>query len=76
MSQSVTIPEFVDAETPIQVGSRLYLQKIPSPPSSLQLFKNGLLMSIQAGDYLLTGQVITPMPLPADGDAFIAYYRL
>lgn len=64
---------FADAEVPLLAGGRLYLQNIPSPASSLQFFRNGLLQS--SGDFLLTGQVITPTPAAADGDKFIAFYR-
>lgn len=73
MTYSITI-NFADHETPISAGGRMYLQNIPQP-ASLQLFKNGMLMSPLAGDYMLTGQVITPMPEPGEGDVFVAWYR-
>jgi hypothetical protein len=76
VSQSVTIPGFVDAETPIRVAGKLYLANAPNPPSSLQLFKNGLLISAQGGDYVLAGPVATLNPAPADADIFVAWYRI
>jgi hypothetical protein len=54
---------FADAETPVYAAGRLYLQQIPQPAVSLQLFRNGIL------------QGITPAEAPADGDVFVSFYR-
>jgi hypothetical protein len=72
---TISMPEYADAEEPMIVGGRLYFQHIPNPPSSLMLHKNGLLMSNQAGDYFITGQVVTPNPAPEPEDKFIGWYR-
>lgn len=49
---------------------------IPTPQSSLLLFRNGLLQKA-ASDYTISGQVVTfaPGATPQAGDTLLAYYR-
>jgi hypothetical protein len=73
---TITLPNYADAEAPVVAAGHVYLQNIPSPLSSLQFFKNGLLLSQVAGDFILTGQVITPTGTPIDpSDTLLAFYR-
>jgi len=67
---------FVDGEVPARSGSQLFLREIPAP-GSLQLFRNGLLIRPEFGDYqLVAGQIVVPNPAPEEGDKFLAFYRL
>ena len=67
---------FVDGEIPARVNSQLFLQNIPAE-GSLLLFRNGLLMRPEFGDYrIAAGQIVVPTPAPEDSDRFIAFYRL
>src|SRR4051794_40470376 len=49
---------------------------IPTPQSSLLLFRNGLLQKA-GSDYAISGQVVTfsPGATPQAGDTLLAYYR-
>jgi hypothetical protein len=71
---------FVDSEIPAGLvnssNATFSLITAPGPASSLQVFRNGLLM--RAGlDYNLSGQAITFLAasLPQTGDALLANYR-
>lgn len=67
---------FVDGEVPARAGAQLFLKDIPAE-GSLQLFRNGLLLRPEFGDYqLVAGQIIVPTPAPADDDKFVAFYRV
>jgi hypothetical protein len=74
-------PGFVDSETPTGTvdGSNLVysLANVPSPPESLLLYRNGLLMK-NGLDYSLSGITITfvPSATPQTGDVLLASYRL
>ena len=74
-------PGFVDAEIPAGVldglNTTFTLNNIPSPPSSLALFSNGVLMK-QGTDYSVTGNAISffTSSAPHPGDSLLAYYRL
>jgi len=80
-SSSGMSPTFVDAEIPggtlNGVNSSFSLANAPSPSTSLQLFRNGLLLN-QTGDYSLSGNAITFLSgaIPQTGDALLASYRL
>ncbi|MFB3776780.1 MAG: hypothetical protein ACE141_04190 [Bryobacteraceae bacterium] len=76
-----TGPSFVDAEVPVGAvdGSNTHftLANAPNPPSSLALFRNGILQ--KAGlDYVLSGNAIdfTAGSVPQAGDLLICSYRL
>ena len=65
---------FADAETPAKVGTRYVLERMPAPPVSLQLFRNGVLKALSV-DCTITGPFISPLVAwPAD-DVLTAYYR-
>lgn len=72
---------FVDAEIPggAANGSNtsFTLANAPSPALSLELFRNGLLMS-QGGDYTLSSNAITFLSasIPQTGDVLLTSYRL
>lgn len=74
-------PGFIDSETPAGLinGSNMVfsLANPPSPPTSLQLYRNGLLMKAGA-DYALSGITVTfvPAAAPQSGDMLLASYRL
>ena len=74
------VPAFVDAETPsgtIDGANAVFTIKgVPSPFTSLALYRNGLLQSVGA-DYYLSTNVITFVPLatPQAGDILVAKYR-
>lgn len=65
---------FSDSETPTRAGTQLYLSHAPSPPESLQVFRNGLLQE-PGGDYVAAGFVIVPSPAPTEEDRFRVFYR-
>jgi hypothetical protein len=74
-------PGFADAEVPVGAinssNVTFTLSALPNPTSSLEVYRNGLLM--HAGvDYLLSGQVITfvTASAPVTGDSLLATYRL
>lgn len=72
---------FVDAEVPGGTldgsNASFTLANSPSPALSLELFRNGLLMS-QGGDYTLSGNAVTffTLSIPQPGDVLLASYRL
>ncbi len=72
---------FVDAETPAGLlngtNAVFTLANAPSPASSLELYRNGLLLR-QGLDYTLEGNVITFVSgaIPQPGDVLTASYRL
>lgn len=71
---------FVDAEIPSGTVNNsnvtFTLAGTPSPSASLKLFTGGLLMSPgTAGDYILSGTVITMAVAPNVNDTIYAYYR-
>jgi hypothetical protein len=72
---------FIDAETPSGtvngVNAAFLLANVPSPASSLALFRNGLLLR-QGGDYTLSANSIAFQTgaVPQAGDSLIASYRL
>ncbi|HTW65383.1 MAG TPA: hypothetical protein VME17_12230 [Bryobacteraceae bacterium] len=72
---------FIDAETPSGtldgVNAAFVLANVPNPPSSLALFRNGLLLE-QGADYTLTANNITFQTgaVPQPTDVLIASYRL
>ena len=66
---------FADAETPRPLSGRYVLEAAPLPPASLQVFRNGLLLTLGT-DYLLTGQLISPLGQGwTDDDAVLCFYR-
>jgi hypothetical protein len=74
-------PGFVDSETPQGTmngyNTVFHLAQTPSPPSSLTLFKNGVLQ--RAGlDYVLTNTTIefSPASAPQSDDVLTCSYRL
>jgi hypothetical protein len=73
-------PTFSDAEVPSGavdgVNAAFTLANLPSPPTSLAVYRNGLLMQTGA-DYSLNGQTIQfqPASIPASGDTLLATYR-
>jgi len=76
----VTLPVFVDMETPVGavdgVNANFGLSLAPNPAGSLHLYRNGILQ--KAGvDYSLTGATVTFLPLciPQPGDILSASYR-
>ncbi len=77
---SGVLPSFSDEETPggaINGSNSLFtLANSPSPPASLLLYLNGLLMT-QGVDYTLSGSTITFLPAstPETGDVLTASYR-
>ncbi len=74
-------PGFVDHETPAGAldGENLWftLAQVPSPPSSLSLFRNGVLQK-EGLDFTLTAEVIefASAAAPQPGDTVTATYRL
>lgn len=74
-------PGFVDGETPAGLinGSNptFTLAEIPSPASSLSLYRNGILQK-QGLDYSITDNVITfaSVSIPQGGDLLLSSYRL
>jgi hypothetical protein len=80
-SGSGTTVGFVDGEIPTGLvnssNATFSLVNAPTPASSLQVFRNGLLM--RSGlDYNLSGQTISFLAasLPQTGDALLANYRM
>jgi hypothetical protein len=71
---------FVDAETPSGtvngVNTVFTLSSTPSPPSSLTLFRNGILQRVGV-DYTLSGDSITftSVSIPGPGDILQVSYR-
>jgi hypothetical protein len=76
-----TTGSFVDAEVPAGtldgVNAAFTLANAPNPPSSVQLFRNGLLLR-QGGDFSLSGSSLTFLAgaIPQPGDALLGSYRL
>jgi hypothetical protein len=72
---------FIDGETPSGtldgLNTSFLLANVPSPPASLALFRNGLLLR-QGGDYTLSANNITFQAgaVPQPTDVLIAAYRL
>jgi hypothetical protein len=71
---SGSVINYADAEIPAPAGGSNYtLAHAPTPPASLQLFNNGVLLTEGAGnDYTLSGLGIT-LAVPAG--ALICWYR-
>jgi len=73
-------PSFADSEIPVGLVNGLNaaftLGEVPSPASSLTLYRNGLLMR-QGVDYQITGSTITffLLSVPLTGDLLMASYR-
>jgi hypothetical protein len=75
-----TFSTFVDAEVPSGTKNNsnvtFTLAGTPSPLASLQLYVGGLLMSPgTAGDYTLSGTVVTMAVAPTVNDSIYAFYR-
>lgn len=74
-------PGFIDLETPagtIDGSNTVFsLSQAPSPASSLQLYRNGLLLNAGT-DYSLSGTTVTFLSgaVPQTGDVLMASYRL
>lgn len=71
---------FADAETPDGVidGSNVIftIEHEPDPPSALQLYCNGLIITQGADlDYILNGLTITVAEAPGGEDEFTTFYR-
>jgi len=71
---------FVDSEIPVGTKNSnnvtFTLAGTPTPSASLQLYVGGLFMSPgSAGDYTLSGTVVTMTVAPGANDAIYAYYR-
>ena len=77
-SASIT---FIDAEVPAGTvdgsNTAFTLANVPNPSASLELFRNGLLLT-QGGDYTLSGNAITFLTgaAPQPSDVLSAFYRL
>jgi hypothetical protein len=75
-----SLATFVDAETPAGtvngVNATFALANAPSPQTSLELYRNGLLMK-QGVDYSLNGATVTFVTgsIPQTGDILTASYR-
>jgi hypothetical protein len=73
-------PQFADAETPggaIDGSNRDFtLARAPNPATSLEVFRNGMLMK-SGTDYTLNGQTIQFQPgsTPQTSDTLLVYYR-
>ncbi|MGC2656621.1 MAG: hypothetical protein WA324_01495 [Bryobacteraceae bacterium] len=73
-------PVFIDGETPggtINGGNATFtLANAPSPATSLDLYRNGLVQSVGV-DYRISGNTITFLPgsIPQTGDLLQAFYR-
>jgi len=71
---------FADGETPVGavngVNTSFTLASTPSPASSLELFRNGLLQR-QSTDYQISGNAVTFFlaSVPQSGDLLVASYR-
>ncbi len=80
-SSSGSGPTFVDGEVPTGslngVNAAFLLGNIPSPATSVYLYRNGLLMR-QGTDYSLTNSAVTfgPLSLPQPNDILLASYRM
>jgi hypothetical protein len=79
---SVTIPGvgFVDQETPTGtidgVNGMFATSQTPTPSTSLELYRNGLLL-LAGVDYTLSGTVITFLNVvPQPGDTLLCSYRI
>jgi hypothetical protein len=78
---TVPAPDFVDGETPAGAMNGLNavftLASTPSPASSLQLYRNGLLQKLGL-DYTLAGSAITfaTASVPGVEDVLLSSYRL
>jgi hypothetical protein len=76
----LTSPNFADSETPSGSvngsNTSFTLLYAPSPAASLQLFRNGVLMT-QAADYTVSANTVTfnSISVPQPGDVLTAYYR-
>lgn len=68
---------FADAEVPKWNGAYLVLANPPFPVQSLQLYKNGVLLTNTVDYTLVTGQALElNAKIPYDpADSFIAWYR-
>jgi hypothetical protein len=72
---------FVDGETPSGTmngtNAAFTLSQSPSPASSLELYRNGLVQTVGV-DYTLSGKAITFLTadVPVSGDVLQAYYRV
>lgn len=71
---------FVDNEVPVGVingsNKEFSLAHMPSPPSSIQLFKGGVLLRQGIGnDYVVDNQVITFTAAPKVNDQLLVFYR-
>jgi hypothetical protein len=82
-SSSVTVQSgivYADGETPSGpvngVNAAFSLNLAPSPPASLALYRNGILMK-QGADYTVSGSVVTfyAASLPMPGDLMTTFYR-
>jgi hypothetical protein len=75
-----SFPSFSDAEVPsgaINGSNKVFtLMNPPGPPSSLELFVNGVLQTQGAlNDYILNGAIITFNFAPQIGDGVVGFYR-
>jgi hypothetical protein len=72
---------FIDGEVPSGIingsNAAFILANVPNPPSSLALFRNGLLLN-QGGDYTLSSNAVAFQTgaVPQTGDTLEASYRL
>ena len=72
---------FSDQETPVGTinGSNAVftIGRAPGPPTSLALYKNGILQAPAGGDYNFSGQTITYVAgaIPLTGDTHVCSYR-
>jgi hypothetical protein len=81
--ESVSIPGvgFIDQQTPTGaingVNSSFTLSQTPNPTASLEVYRNGLLMSIGV-DYTLSGSVVTFLTasIPQTSDTLLCSYRI
>ncbi len=57
------------------INNKFYLNQIPSPLSSLQLYYNGQLLD-PITDFSMTGNLVTLNTVPSKSDLLIAFYRI
>jgi len=78
---NIPVIQFSDNETPTGLvdgmNTVFLLATAPNPPSSLQLYRNGILQKAKQQDYDLSGNQITftTKGIPQPGDTLLASYR-
>jgi hypothetical protein len=67
---------FADAVVPIEIadGKQWILPNAPTPSSSLQIYRNGLLQR-EGDDYAAAGFFVIPKAPRGDGETVVCFYR-